>query len=259
MHAVLASGHFPLTRYVPRGLFWLYDLQRFMGTRDLGVLFDVGANTGQTLRGLLKYAPRAQIHSFEPGNRAFSMLSAEFGGQSNVHLHKVALGSRIATLPLLTRDDSELNTFVGADFADPASTQQTEVVTVDSIVAEHNISHLDLLKVDVQGWEMEVVRGAGRLIRDHNLIFILAEMAFRSEETEMQQFCELHTCLTGQGFVLSGMYDWLRYGPRREFALFANVLYLHPQARLKWVNMREEWDLWVAAHPADHYAGKLAQ
>jgi hypothetical protein len=55
------------------------------------------------------------------------------------------------------------------------------------------------------------------------------------------------------------MYDWLCYGPRREFALFANVLYLHPHARLKWVDMREEWDGWVAAHPPGHHVKKMAR
>jgi FkbM family methyltransferase len=240
-------------------MFWIYDLQRFMGTRDLGVLFDVGANRGQTLQHLLKYAPRAEIHSFEPTDEVFNALAAKFGGRTNIRLHKLALGSRAETLRMLTRDNSELNTLVGAATAESALTQNTELATVDSIVAQQGISHLDLLKIDVQGWEVEVIRGAEQVIRDHNLIFVLAEAAFRSEETEMQQFSELHSCLTAQGFILSGMYDWLCYGPRREFALFANVLYLHPHARLKWVDMREEWDGWMATHPPGHHVKKMAR
>jgi len=113
-------------------------------------------------------------------------------------------------------------------------------------VAANGISHLDLLKLDVQGWEMEVVRGAARLIADHNLLFVLAEMTFRSDQREMQQFTELHDHLEARGFVLSGLYELLRYGPRKEFVLFANVLYLHPQARLKWTDMAKEWNAWMA-------------
>lgn len=49
--AVLRSKYFPLTLAFPRGVSWPFDIQRFLGTRSLGVLFDVGANTGQTLKG----------------------------------------------------------------------------------------------------------------------------------------------------------------------------------------------------------------
>ena len=94
LQATLAARQFPLTRYVPYGVSWLYDLQRFMGTRSLGVLFDVGANTGQTLGHLLKYAPDAQIYSFEPTDSAFAALSSKFANRRNVHLQKMALGSR---------------------------------------------------------------------------------------------------------------------------------------------------------------------
>lgn len=246
LQATLASKYFPLTRHFPYGISWIYDLQRFMGTRSLGVLFDVGANVGQTLEALLKYAPEAQIHSFEPTDGTFATLFAKYRAHKNVHLHKIALGSRPATLALKVRANSELNTLVAADASTDAATQTTEVTTVDDIVAANGISHLDLLKIDGQGWEMEAIRGAVKLIADHNLIFVLAEMTFRSDETEMQQFTELHDHLEAHGFVLSGLYELLRYGPRKEFVLFANVLYLHPQARLKWTDMAEEWSRWMA-------------
>lgn len=244
LEATLASRHFPLTRYVPYGVSWLYDLQRFLGSRALGVVFDVGANTGQTLNAVLRYAPGAQIHSFEPTDGAYATLQAKYGARANVRLHKMALGSRVETLELQVRADSELNTLVGA--AAGGHAQKTPVSTVDDIVAANGITHLDLLKLDVQGWEMEVARGAARLIAEHNLLFVLAEMTFRSDQREMQQFTELHDHLEAQGFLLSGVYELLRYGPRKEFVLFANVLYLHPQARLKWTDMAEEWNAWMA-------------
>ena len=46
LEAIISSRYFPRTRYFPRGVSWLFDLQRFIGTRSLGVVFDAGANTG---------------------------------------------------------------------------------------------------------------------------------------------------------------------------------------------------------------------
>ncbi|HYD04195.1 MAG TPA: FkbM family methyltransferase [Reyranella sp.] len=243
LHATLASRLFPLTRYFPHGISWLYDLQRFMGTRRLGTVFDVGANTGQTATSVLRYAPQAEIHSFEPADEPFATLQARFGRRRNVHLYKLALGSRAGTLDLRLRANSELNTLVPGD--DGGRTQPVPVATVDEIVAVRGLSHLDVMKIDVQGWEREVLRGAAGLIARHDLVFVLAEMAFRADRREMQQFGELHDHLEAQGFVLCGLYEPVRYGPRKEFVLFANGLYLHPGARLKWTEMAAEWTEWL--------------
>ena len=248
LDALLSSRFFPLMRVVPHGISWVFDLQRFMGTRSLGAVFDVGANAGQTVTALIRYAPRAEIYSFEPGVQAFRALEAKFSGFKNVHLFNVALGAQVERRALHMSDDSELNTLVPRPAAGGSgSTQMVDVRTVDEIVASHGISHLDLLKMDVQGWEMEVLKGAKDLIANHNLIHVFAEVAFRSDQNEMQQFDELHRHLEGNGFVFCGFYEFLRYGPRREFVLFANALYLHPEARIKWTDMRAEWNRWLSA------------
>ena len=245
--AVLRSKYFPLTLAFPRGVSWPFDIQRFLGTRSLGVLFDVGANTGQTLKTLMAHAPDAEIYCFEPAATTFRHLESKFGGRKNVHLFNLALGAEDGRLALQLGEDSELNTLVsrGAGGA-PESTQMTEVTTVDAVVAAHGISHVDLLKLDVQGWELEVMKGAADLIANHNLIFVFAEVAFRSDQNEMQQFAGLHGHLEKRGFVLCGFYDLMRYGPRKEFVLFSNALYIHPEARLKWTEMQAEWSGWLS-------------
>ena len=100
--------------------------------------------------------------------------------------------------------------------------------------------------MDVQGWEMEVVRGASDLIANHNVMFIFAEVAFSTNEAEMQQFGEFHDCMERNEFTLCGFYELMRYGPRKEFVQFANALYVSPAARLKWTDIRPEWDRWMA-------------
>ena len=69
LHLVLSSRLFPLTRVVPHGLSWYYDVQRYAGTRDLEVLLDVGANIGETAWEMTLYFPRAKIFCFEPVSR----------------------------------------------------------------------------------------------------------------------------------------------------------------------------------------------
>ena len=238
LESMVSSRAFPLTRYFPRGVFWVFDIQRFLGTRSLGVLFDVGANKGQTLTALLRHAPDAKIYSFEPALETFRILEGRFKGRENARLRNIAIGAQSGRLALQLSEDSQLNTLVPRDTQGlPAATQMTEVTTVDDIVAAEGISHMDLLKIDVQGWELEVMRGAAKLVADHNLIFLYVEVGFRRHETEVQHFCALHDHLESAGFILCGFYETVRFGPRKEYNGFANALYIHPEARRKWTGI----------------------
>lgn len=238
LEALIASNNFPLTRYFPRGVSWLFDVQRFIGTRSLGTVFDVGANVGQTTQQILRFAPQAELYSFEPAFSPYQLLTAKFENQKNVHCLNMALGARDEKLVMRLREDSELNTLTssGVTDASPGITQIVDVTTVDNIVTSLRLSHVDILKMDVQGWEMEVMRGARNLLANQGVMFVFSEVVFRQDANEMQQFSELHSHLEENGFLLCGFYDLLRYGPGKEFLLFANALYLNPECRLRSVS-----------------------
>ena len=93
VRAILSSSYFPLTRYFPSGVSWLFDVQRFMVLILLGVVFDAGANTGQTVQDILRHAPKAEIYTFEPASNTFQILSEKFDNLKNVHCFNVALGA----------------------------------------------------------------------------------------------------------------------------------------------------------------------
>lgn len=244
IEAILSWRHTPLSRYFPRGISWPYDVQRFSGTRKLDVIFDVGANIGQTVERLVRYFPQSQIHSFEPERTSFETLKRRFGASPGVHLHEVALGAASGTAALQINDNSEMNTLVGT--VNATSSVAVEVTTLDAFTAAAGLSHIDVLKIDVEGWELEVLKGADGLIAANNVVFVVVETAFSAGEQSMQQFSSLHVDMEKRGFVLCGFYELVRYGPRKEFVLFSNVLYVHPAARLKWGQLGEEWEAWMA-------------
>ena len=235
LHSVLSSRAFPLTRYFPRGKSWLYDIQRFAGTRDIRVAFDVGANEGQTARELLRYIPSSRIYCFEPVSATHSALTARFGNRPNVSCIRQALGDRRHATTIKLRQESELNSIfvsdVGAANLTGAS-EEVEVTTVDLFCAEQAIEHIDILKMDVQGYELRVLEGASEMISENKVHFIFAEVGFRPPNSEIQNFGELNDAMAKRGFLFSGFYDFLRYGDNKEFTLFGNALYINPDFNL---------------------------
>lgn len=231
MHWLLSRRYIPMTRAFPRGSYWLYDAQRFAGTRNLRVAFDVGANVGQTLHGLLKYLPRADIFCFEPVSAAYSKLAANNSKFGNVRFVQKALGSLSGTGQIRLHRDSELNTLVTDGPRQDDLTGEVETIsidTLDSFCRSEGIASIDILKMDVQGWEMEVLKGAQGMLARRGIRFIYAEVGFRRADSDMQHFAELNDHMEQNGYWLCGLYDAFRWGANKEIVGFANALYIQP-------------------------------
>ena len=133
MHWTVSRSVFPLTRYLPRGWSSLYDVQRFSGTKRLGVAFDIGANVGQTVGGLLLYFPRASIYCFEPVSSSFGKLASLCAPFQNVKCVQKALGSSAGTGVIQLHRNSELNTLVNAGPRRDDLEGITETVSIDTV------------------------------------------------------------------------------------------------------------------------------
>jgi FkbM family methyltransferase len=227
-YAILSAPWFPLTRYIAKGSYALYDIQCFSGTRHFNVIFDVGANVGQTAHGLISYFPVSQIYCFEPATAPFEKLKSNYGHK--VHCFQKALGSARESRTLFIQGDSELNTFVqDAPRNDPSVRPETvEVDTIDRFCEELNIGAIDLLKIDAQGWELEVLRGANRMIDANSVRFIYAEVGFRRVDSDIAYFPDLHATLEQKGYLFAGLYDNFRWGDKKVVH-FANALYFNPK------------------------------
>ena len=231
IHWIISRPYFPLTRYVPRGKYWLYDAQRFSGTKKLPVIFDVGANVGQTLSGIARYFPESTSFSFEPISSSFNALKEKFGNVKNIHLENIALGSESGTSIVELHANSELNTLVNDQPRTDDLLGKTEKVSIESLdnfCSSRAIDRVDILKMDVQGWELEVLKGAESFIQSKKIRFVYAEVGFRRSDSDMQHFSELNDFLEKKGFWLCGFYEPFRWGANKQYLGFANALYLNP-------------------------------
>src|SRR5690606_9843224 len=81
-------------------------------TNPRPMIFDVGANLGQTIRKLREVMPGGTIHSFEPGPSTFAKLEENCSGLAEVHLHHGGLGATTGELTFHENELSELSSFL---------------------------------------------------------------------------------------------------------------------------------------------------
>lgn len=136
------------------------DLQQFCrdNLASESVVVDIGANIGLTSGIFSQYASR--VHAFEPSPKVFPLLKAnvKFNQLRNVTVHKLAVGATTGTVHFAG----------GSAFGYMTSDEKSPVVkldTLDNLVAKLKLTRLDLLKIDVEGYEHDVLAGARETIK----------------------------------------------------------------------------------------------
>lgn len=130
-------------------------------------VFDVGANVGDWTYEALKINATAHYHAFEPSPTTYASLEAR-RFPPNVKLRNCGLGEKEGERPLFVFGDGlGVNSLYERQGTD-CVTQRRETVkiqTVDGYCAANGVERIDFLKLDVEGHELSVLRGAEQLLR----------------------------------------------------------------------------------------------
>ena len=149
-------------------------LPKKIGT-DRPILFDVGANVGNYSASLLGSFPRGFIHAFEPhpGNYARLLEKAVAG---NMKCHNMAVGESKGSLTLYDRADhngsahASLHEAVISELhGQKVVAHEVSVETLDEIAEREGVEFIDYLKIDTEGNEFAVLKGASRLLREERI------------------------------------------------------------------------------------------
>jgi FkbM family methyltransferase len=190
------------------------------------VLFDVGANIGQTTEQLIKSFPTAQIHAFEPGADAFCALSAAYQARKEVHLNNVGVAANSGNKPFFENSITLLSSFlrIGVEgWGIPSKRIAVPVITIDEYCSMRNISHIDLLKSDTQGFDLEVLKGSTRMLNARRISLIYLEIILVHLYSGLPRMEEIMSFLAEYQISLIGIYNLVYSGDRLGWfdALFA--------------------------------------
>lgn len=195
--------------YISSAIYWSGhhspEIHRFVADflRHDMVMADVGANIGEITLTAAKRTPRGRVLAFEPSPQLFEQLSRNVALNQfrSVSLFNFGLFDSVGTLPLYLRSDNPYGTHnegVSSLFPCGQSRQKVSVPLrqFDDVVVECRLARLDLMKIDVEGAELMVLRGSENALRKFRPVLIV--------EIEEPNF-------KAAGYGKTDLFAWLRY------------------------------------------------
>jgi FkbM family methyltransferase len=148
--------------------------------REGMTVFDVGANVGELTMLCSRLVGQAgRVHAFEPSGEGFERLSAVCAAASlhNVTLNRLALAEREGTVRLHVYEGAHLSWTTRAarpleDYGiavKPAGIEEVPAATLEHYCERAGVERIDLVKIDVEGAELQVMQGAKRLLREKRI------------------------------------------------------------------------------------------
>lgn len=180
---------------------------------DCRTVVDVGANRGQFALAARHRWPAARIVSFEPLDKPAVVFRKVFAGDELVTLHTAAIGptEELGTMHLSGRDDSSsllaITKLQNAVFPGTAEvgTVRVRVAPLAAFLDEATIGVPALLKIDVQGYELEVLRGCAPLLGRFDRIY--CECSFVELYRGQSLAGTVVDWLAARGYTLSGVFN----------------------------------------------------
>lgn len=181
---------------------------------EVNTIIDVGANSGQFSKAATHFYPEASIHTFEPLPDLFSKITKKFSSSPKIKLYNVALGNENGVIQFNQNKYGHISSILDISKENihypktdnDLSKIQVRINSLDSLNIMKQNSGISLLKLDVQGYELEVLKGSKETMQMLNYVIIEANL--EQLYTNQPTFTQINSYLNEKGFELKGMLDF---------------------------------------------------
>lgn len=220
-------------RTPPTGFALAQDIARFTPDLKVETVFDVGGNIGQSVEGFAEVFPAAAIHSFEPGDGIYDKLVANTRHLPRVRCHKLALGAAESEQTFVVRPEREVFSHLAKEGEDLTGrvTHTVHVSTLDGFCAREGIARINLLKIDTEGHDFDVLRGAEGMVRAGAIDFIKVETGLNPLNTAHVPLRAFQDWMEERGYFLFGFYDQVHEFRGEPQLRRCDVVFLSPRVR----------------------------
>jgi FkbM family methyltransferase len=187
---------------------WIHDLK-------IATILDIGANTGHFALAINALLPEAKVYSFEPLPECFEELQTKVKHIPNIQVSNIALGNYSGSLAFrrnahnLSSSFLEMTNIHKSAFPETSKSEVTDVVIarLDDVAQKLVLKNPLLVKIDVQGFEDQVLTGGIQTISQAKVIII--ETSFCTLYEKQPLFDDIYVILKNHNYLYAGALESL--------------------------------------------------
>ena len=166
--------------------------------KDGMVVIDAGANIGSFSVSVAHLAPKAIVYAFEPVTTTFEILKKNTAPYPNVRCCPLGLGDVPARKKIFvyrgstggsTLEDSGMMDLRGSHSRELREETVT-ITTIDAVVRERKIPKVDFLKIDTEGYEIPILKGAHHTLQTWKPVIAVSAYHKTSDKTEIPELVQ---------------------------------------------------------------------
>lgn len=212
----------------------LYYLKRILSTEKPEII-DVGAHIGQSATEYLKTFKHPSIKCIEPCKESFDILSKRFRNERHVECFNIGLAEKNLKLSLNINHSSDTNSFLNfsedageiwqdREYFQTKSRKKVDCFSLDSFCNEYKINQIDILKLDVQGFEKNTLIGAREKMKQEQINFIYTEVSFQHTYKDQTKVHEVFEILYNHNFEVFNFFENVT---KSSQLIQANILFIN--------------------------------
>ncbi|WP_339800277.1 FkbM family methyltransferase [uncultured Marinobacter sp.] len=214
-----------------KGIDVCQDIMDFLPGLDIKVIFDVGANIGQSAKLYRFWFPDSGIYCFEPSKRNFRFLKDNVNTLNNVHSYNIALGAEVG-VGIMSETEGlgvmdKLTKIGSVDGRAENSDLQINIETIDTFCQKESVERINYLKIDTEGHDLEVLMGASMMLKEELIDVLEVEVGMNPGNDWHVPFEKIKDFLGKFRYYPFGFYDQVHEWPENKNILRrANVVFI---------------------------------
>jgi FkbM family methyltransferase len=196
---------------VPHGIDLVQDIARRLPVFQAEIVFDVGANIGQSAKKYLDWFPKSKIYCFEPVKDTFYELQKNFKGNDHIHCFQLAFGASKRKGEMVLQGTPDIFFLLDSTKSDLVNTEvvkeKVDVETLDEFCSERQIDHISFLKIDTEGGDLDVLRGSENMLSKQTIDMVEVEAGMNCKNERHVPFETLKQYLESKKYFLFGIYE----------------------------------------------------
>jgi len=173
------------------------------------LIFDIGAEDGASCERYSRLFTKPILHAFEPRPDQFGIMKSKFNDNKNIYLNNVAVGSKKEIKKFNEIKGGGKSSFLKSTVDNLSDQTQidVQVITIDEYVNKNNIKRINLLKIDTQGYEDEVLKGAQETLKSNKIDIIETELIVGNMYEKTLSFNEIENLIYPYEYKIFALTD----------------------------------------------------